>query len=133
MYSRYARLTPLWRGFGRTLTMSAFAESRRQLSVNMRGGAYLGVIAGIVFLAIEVRQNQISLDEANAINRASSSAAALEYLNEFRRLLAQDEQLAEIWLRGSSGGELSPVGQVRFDRCHGVVHAYDCLWKADVD
>jgi len=76
--------------------------------------ANIGVIAGIVFLAVEVRQNQISLDEANAINRASSSATALEYLNEFRTSLAQDEQLADIWLRGSSGSELSPVEQVRF-------------------
>ena len=76
--------------------------------------ANIGVIAGIVFLGIEVRQNHVSLNEANAINRASSSATALEYLNEFRASLAQDEQLAEIWLRGSSGSELSSVEQVRF-------------------
>ena len=76
--------------------------------------ANIGVIAGIVFLGIEVRQNHVSLNEANAINRASSSATALEYLNEFRTSLAQDEQLAEIWLRGSSGSELSPVDQLRF-------------------
>ncbi len=82
------------------------------------------VVAGIVFLVIEVRQNQVSLDEANAINRSNSSAAAHEYVSEFRTLLAQDEQLADIWLRGSSGSELSPVDELRFfNLCETLVWA----------
>ena len=40
--------------------------------------ANLGVIAGIVFLAVEIRQNQASLDEQNVLNRQASRDAALE-------------------------------------------------------
>ena len=76
--------------------------------------ANFGVIAGIIFLAIEVGQNQASLDETNAINRADTAFKATELFNVTRGMLAQDEQLARIWIDGSAGNELSAVDQLRF-------------------
>ena len=69
--------------------------------------ANLGVIAGIIFLAIEVRQNQASLDEANRINRAASIRTATEGFNDFRLSLAGNEMLADVWSRGKAGAKLS--------------------------
>jgi len=76
--------------------------------------ANFGVIAGIIFLAVELRQNQTSLDEANVLNRADSATEALQYFNEVRALLAQDEKLSAIWLSGKAGTELTSVDRERF-------------------
>lgn len=92
--------------------------------------ANLGVIAGIIFLAIEVSQNQASLEEANSINRANSATAALEYFNEQRVLLAQDGELAEIWLKGTSGSNLTPVEQVRFSSvCDSLLWTFVAVYQ----
>ncbi len=76
--------------------------------------ANVGVIAGIAFLAIEVGQNQASLEEANRINRAATLSTAVEHFSVFRTSLAEDEQLAQIWLSGSSGQELNAVDAQRY-------------------
>ena len=76
--------------------------------------ANMGVIAGIVFLGIEIRQNQQSLDEANAINRALALREAQNDFSTFRTTLVQDEQLTEIWTRGLRDEELSEVEEARF-------------------
>ena len=87
--------------------------------------ANVGVIAGIVFLAIEVHQNQASLDEANRINRAASLSTAVEYFNGFRTSLAEDEQLADVWFRGRSGMELDGAESQRFNLlCQTILWTY---------
>ena len=78
--------------------------------------ANLGVITGIVFLAIQVRQNQAALDQANELDRAAAVGAALDYYNDFRAMLAQDEQLNEIWSSPSTGRELTASETRRFIR-----------------
>jgi len=41
--------------------------------------ANLGVIAGIVFLAVEIGQNQAALEEQNTLTRISARDAASEF------------------------------------------------------
>jgi hypothetical protein len=87
--------------------------------------ANIGVIAGIVFLAIEVRQNQASLDEANRINRAASLRTAVEHFNDFRMSLASNEELSGIWSKGKAGLELSAAETQRFESvCQTVLWTY---------
>jgi len=87
--------------------------------------ANVGVILGIVFLAVEVSQNQTSLEEANKINRASATSTSLNYFNDYRTLLAQDEQLAQIYISGSSGEELSNIDRLRFESlCQNYLWTY---------
>jgi hypothetical protein len=69
--------------------------------------ANVGVLAGLVFLAVEVTQNQSSIDEDAQLN-------TLESFNEFRNFIAQSEQLSEIWLVGQAGDELTPTEALRF-------------------
>ena len=83
--------------------------------------ANLGVVAGIVFLAIEVRQNQISLNRnSELIEReyelqvADGLIAIADTSNNFRFLTAENSELAQIWLDGTEGRELSEVDHHRF-------------------
>jgi hypothetical protein len=77
--------------------------------------ANLGVMAGIVFLAVEIRQNQVSLDEANAISRATALHEAISEFSEFRSLSIESEEISELWLKGIAGEELTSTEALRFD------------------
>jgi hypothetical protein len=87
--------------------------------------ANIGVLVGIIFLAIEVSQNQESLDEANAINLVSARDATVRTFREFNSFIAQDEELMRIFLAGNSGDELSPVDNERYSRlCTDLIWLY---------
>ena len=76
--------------------------------------ANLGVIAGIVFLAIEVSQNQESLDQANVLSRAEILGEALEFYNEERSMRVQDDELILLWDRAVAGEQLTPLEARKF-------------------
>ena len=88
------------------------------MKIDLGQGAQLlgniGIIVGIVFLVIEVRQNQASIVEANVINRAGSVESAQAGFRAFRSLVVQDEELTEIWFRGIADEDLSEVEENRF-------------------
>ncbi len=75
----------------------------------------LGVIGGIVFLAIEIGQNQASLEEANRINLLNARTTEVQQYNDFRTVVAQDKELSEIWTKGNSDDALDPSETARFD------------------
>ena len=80
--------------------------------------ANVGVLAGIIFLAVEVRQNQASMEEDRNLN-------ALVVFSDFREVVSQSEQLSQIWLDGLSGNELTPVEVLRFNfLCSSYLWAY---------
>jgi len=62
--------------------------------------ANIGVIAGIVFLAIEVRQNQRVLDEQNILTGLSGQDSAFALMSSFRRLRMENPELERIWGAG---------------------------------
>ena len=70
--------------------------------------ANVGVIAGIVFLAIEVGQQ-------NTVNLLSGRDAAVENFNGFRTLLLENPDLMEIWNRGTADEQLDGQGVDRFN------------------
>jgi len=89
--------------------------------------ANLGVVAGIVFLAIEVRQNQISLDRNSELMEreyelqvADGLIGIAESSNVSRYLLAENVELAQLWIDGAAGRELSAVDYQRFMRLCGA-------------
>ena len=68
--------------------------------------ANIGVIAGIVFLALELQQN----------NRLLSAQAEYNMLqNRQTRVITQDAELAEFWFKVNSGAELNGVERLRVD------------------
>ena len=92
--------------------------------------ANIGVIAGILFLAVEVRQNQESLDEANRINRVGTLTEAVENFNAWRTMLLQDAELNRIWNAGLSSAELDSGDRGRFDLvCQSILWAHVLFWE----
>ncbi len=74
----------------------------------------LGVIGGIVFLAIEIGQNQASLEQSNRMNLLNARTTDVQHYNDFRTVVAQDKELSEIWTKGNSGDALDPSETARF-------------------
>ena len=57
----------------------------------------IGVIAGLVFLGVEVGQNQAALEQANEINKQAVLTTGLNSYNSWRTLLIKDEELLRIY------------------------------------
>ena len=78
--------------------------------------ANLGVIAGIVFLAVELRQN-------NEMMRAQTRSQLAEEVTELFTANMNDQPYAEILMRGNKGEELSEIEQYQYAR-----HRSAWLW-----
>jgi hypothetical protein len=76
--------------------------------------ANVGVIAGIVFLAVEIGQNHTALEEQNTLTRISGRDAALEYFSSHRRIQLENPELLEMQLRAKSGGTLTDLEKEQF-------------------
>jgi hypothetical protein len=78
--------------------------------------ANFGVIAGLIFLAVEIRQNTASLDESRTQARLQSYQMYLQNLDESQRALANSPYMAEIFVKYERDGAaaLSDVEMRRF-------------------
>ncbi len=72
-------------------------------------GANIGVVAGIVFLAVELQQN-------NEILEAQARRDQFEFRSEAGAMLIANPDLAEIVYKARNGDELSPSESFMFDR-----------------
>ena len=66
--------------------------------------ANLGVVAGLIFLSIEIRQNTESLDESRKQVQLQSYQDYLQNLDESFRDLANSPYMAEIFVKYNNGG-----------------------------
>ena len=78
--------------------------------------ANVGVMAGVVFLAMEIGQNQATLDLSNQLSILDARALELQQYNDFRNSIAQSREMAEIWSTGLAGEELDSIDAQRFNR-----------------
>ena len=83
--------------------------------------ANFGVVAGIIFLAIEVRQNQTGLEQNQALMERDYELQTIEghqqiadSNDELRLLLAGNEGAAKIWFDGIYGNEQTILEKQRF-------------------
>ncbi len=78
--------------------------------------ANVGVVSGLVFLAVEVRQNTESLEESRKQVRLQSYQVYLQNLDESYRTLANSPFMAEIFIKYDKEGPdaLSEVEMQRF-------------------
>ena len=92
--------------------------ARNNVSNAIQVVANIGVIFGLVFLAVEVGQNQSALEEANVLSRVSVEASAFQRFSDLRHQLIADGSLAgEIWQ--------SQADQMRNAAYAGFVEAVD--------
>jgi hypothetical protein len=66
--------------------------------------ANLGVVAGLIFLAVEIHQNTESLDESRRQAQLQSYQNYLQNLDESFRSLADSPYMAEIFVKYENGG-----------------------------
>jgi hypothetical protein len=77
--------------------------------------ANFGVVAGIVFLAVEVRQNQEVLERDHAIALLDSASLEVSRYTAQRELRIQSREITQLWMDGLAGKDLDPVDQSRFN------------------
>ena len=78
--------------------------------------ANTGVIAGIVFLAVEISQNQGALEEQNMLTRLSAREVASETYGNFRYLLLENPDLLQVWNKAQSDEPLTELEKQQFDQ-----------------
>jgi hypothetical protein len=76
--------------------------------------ANIAVFASIVFLAIEVRQNQATLEESNRLSVLQARTIEIEQFNSFRSMVTQDPELSRIWFNGLADKNLDASDEARF-------------------
>ena len=83
--------------------------------------ANFGVVAGLIFLAIEIRQNQTLLEQNQQtilrdqeLQILSATQSEVEMFNDLRAQIYLDEELAKLWLEGRSGEFDSGVEEYRY-------------------
>ena len=75
----------------------------------------LGVILTLGYLAYQIRQNTIQLEQSTLASKAAAQNASNEALRENRKALFQSEQMAEIWYNGNENPEdLDAISKLRY-------------------
>ena len=75
----------------------------------------LGVIITLAYLAMQIRQNNHTMDQHTSALASAAEIAASDQSGRQFTLLAQDSELADIIYRGNLGNELNPLERVRYD------------------
>ena len=76
----------------------------------------IAVVISLIYLAIQVKSGRIALEDAQVRERLNQEFASNEYFNQLRNLVASDEQLASIEIRGIANlSSLDEVERRRFD------------------
>ena len=75
----------------------------------------VGVVATLVYLAYQIRQNTVQLEQSILSARASAVNASQVTLRENRQSIFEDAEIADIFIRGNrSPRSLSEVEQLRY-------------------
>jgi hypothetical protein len=82
------------------------------------------VIAGVVFLAVELDQKHEAIAEQNTINRLTAEEGAFEAFNSSRTLLLEQPDLLRILIAGEADEQLTPFEQRQF----GLL-CQDLIWR----
>ncbi len=84
--------------------------------------ANIAVFASIMFLAIEIRQNQTAIEESNRLSVLEARTLEIEQFNQWRGYLIENPDLAKIWDAGMKGEPLDSVEELRFmSLCNNIV------------
>ena len=76
--------------------------------------ANVGVVIGLILVAYEVRQTNVALDRDYDIFWTDVNGRLREGWREFNGRIINSEEVANIWLRGNAGEELSAIEAERY-------------------
>jgi len=85
--------------------------------------ANFGVVAGIIFLAVEIRQNQVLLEQnqqtmlrAQELEILHATHLEVEQFNDLRAQIYLNKEISELWLNGRSGEFEDAVEEYRYNQ-----------------
>jgi hypothetical protein len=85
--------------------------------------ANFGVVAGLIFLAVEVRQNQLMLEQNHQamlrnqeLEVLNATHLEVEQFNELRANTYLNKEISELWFNGRSGKFDDPVDEYRYNQ-----------------
>ena len=95
--------------------------------------ANVAVFASIMFLAVEISQNQTAIEESNRLSRLDARVIEIEQFNDFRNTLIEDPELLQIWNVGMADGELTSDERDRFFMlCTNIIWISAGSWERSV-
>jgi hypothetical protein len=74
----------------------------------------LAVLAGILLILVELKQNQETLELEQTLALLDSQQTDFEAFRDLRNQVIEDPELAQLWLAGANGEDLSDVDAYRF-------------------
>ena len=91
--------------------------------------ANFGVVAGIVFLAVEIRQNQTLLEQNHQtmlrdqeLEILNATHLEVDQFNDLRAQIYLNEEISELWLNGRSGEFDTAVEEYRYNQLCSAWH-----------
>ena len=75
----------------------------------------IGVIVTLLFLVIQLRRNTKVMQESNIIERAVALDRHTDSVSRWRTVIAENEELATIWLKALTDEELNDVEGIRLN------------------
>ena len=85
--------------------------------------ANFGVVAGIIFLAVEIRQNQVLLEQNNQnmlrdqeLEILNATHLEVQQFNDLRAQIYLSKEVSELWLNGRSGEFDNSVEEYRYNQ-----------------
>ena len=78
-------------------------------------GAF-GVVATLIYLAIQVRHSRNAMEENARLAQGAVLATTFTHFSNFRRHIIDNADVARIWREGCGGGELAEDDRTRFDQ-----------------
>jgi len=91
--------------------------------------ANFGVVAGIIFLAVEIRQNQTLLEQnhqamlrSQELEILNATHLEVDQFNDLRAQIYLSKEISELWLNGRSGEFDSAVEEYRYNQLCSAWH-----------
>lgn len=75
-----------------------------------------GVIAGLVLVAYEIHQNNIALERDSRLSQIEVLDGVRAAWQNWEYAIIENEDVADIWMRGNSGEPLDALAEFRFQQ-----------------
>lgn len=75
----------------------------------------IGVVVTLFLLLVQLRRNTKAVQEANVLDRAQALDRHTESVSKWRSMLAENEDLAKLWLKALTDQEVNDVERIRLN------------------
>ena len=76
----------------------------------------IGLIAGLVLVAYEIQQNNITLEREARISQIEVTDGLRDAWQNWEFAIIENRDVADIWMRGNAGDHLEPLETYRYEQ-----------------